>query len=61
MQKFDSREQLDDYIVDQSYAKEDGLTGICFGFTVKEFSDNDYELELIFNDLWPSKMKSLPY
>jgi hypothetical protein len=57
---FDSMEDLDAYIQHPKYLERGGPEGICFGFTVKEFADNNYELELMFNDLMPFRYKSLP-
>ena len=41
------------------YGKDDHL-GVCFGFKIIENAKNDYELELMFNDLWPVRYRGLP-
>lgn len=60
LQAFSSQEELDEYLVHEQYGWEDDRPGICFGFQVHEHADNDYEVELMFNDLWPSRIRSLP-
>lgn len=36
------------------------MPGICFGFKVMEHDYHDYEVELMFNDLPPSRYDSVP-
>ena len=52
-------QDLNDYIEHQDYGK-DNMPGVCYGFQIKEFANNSYELDLIFNDLWPTQYRSLP-
>lgn len=59
LKRFGSNEDLDKYISDENYGKAE-KPGICFGFKVMEHAKNDYELELIFNDLPPSFLMSIP-
>lgn len=56
VRKFETTQALEDYIVKD----EDPNQGICFGFKIMENSDEDYELELFFNDLWPDTSISIP-
>jgi len=53
LQAFASHAELDAYIEHEEYGLDDEREGICFGFNIIEHADNDYELELMFNDLWP--------
>jgi hypothetical protein len=59
LKAFSSHEELDSYISHPNYGDSD-RPGICWGFQVREHADNDYELELMFNDLWPVRTRSLP-
>jgi hypothetical protein len=59
IQRFESNEELDKYISHPDYGWG-GMPGICFGFKVMENSQNDYEVELTFNDLPPSRYDSIP-
>jgi hypothetical protein len=45
-------EELDAYIEYKDFGYSEDHPGICFGFSVKENADNDYELELFFNDFY---------
>ena len=58
LKRFESIEELDAHIEHPDYGW--GTPGICFGFRVFEHSDNDYEGELIFNDLPPRRYNSIP-
>ena len=48
MQRFQSNEELDNYIGDPDYGWSDKKPGVCFGFKVIENQKNDYEVELMF-------------
>lgn len=56
---FSTKDDLWTYIGDEQYGL-DQHPAICFGFRVFENSKRDYELELFFNDLWPSYYRSVP-
>lgn len=59
LKRFESNEDVDKYISDERYGFAE-KPGICFGFKVVEHAKNDYELELVFNDLPPSWLTSIP-
>ena len=48
MRRFQSNEELDNYIGDPDYGWSDKKPGVCFGFKVIENQKNDYEVELMF-------------
>ena len=50
-----------DYIEHVDYGIDEiNRPGVCFGFSVIENALDDYEIEMYFNDLWPSSFYSLP-
>ena len=62
--EFDTREQLEEYLQHADYGfdkqKPGSREGICFGFTVHEHKENDFELELFFNDAIVLDYRSIP-
>ena len=50
---FDSNEEFDSYVEADHYGFNDNHPAVCFGFQIHENSETDYELELMFNDLFP--------
>jgi hypothetical protein len=59
LQAFDSQDVLWDYISDTDYGLPE-KPAVCFAFQILENSQTDYEIELFFNDLWPTYYQSLP-
>lgn len=56
--EFESQKELDDYIGAETNATYEG---VCFAFAIHENEDkNKYELELFYNDLWPSWLTAIP-
>lgn len=58
-QGFDSMDQYIKYIKSNDYGTK-LHPAICFGFTVNEFANNNYELELMFADTngkWDQKIQ----
>jgi hypothetical protein len=53
IKQYNSTEELFDYIGDVNYGIDPTRPAVCFGFSIKENSLSDYEVELFFNDLWP--------
>lgn len=52
---------MDDYIASDKVGTSPDHEGVCFGFTIYENEEkNKYELELMFNDMWPSWLRSIP-
>ena len=51
--------ELQNYIGSKNYGQTD-TPAVCFGFQITEASRNQFELDLVFNDLWPTKYRSLP-
>jgi sulfur relay (sulfurtransferase) complex TusBCD TusD component (DsrE family) len=49
---------LDEYIQDAEYGYE--KDAVCFAFTLHERENNDYELELFFNDAVVLDYRSIP-
>ena len=48
-QRFESHQAILDYIAADGYM--DKMTpGVCFGFSLTEKGNDDYKLEMIFND-----------
>lgn len=47
---FESHEAIMDYLRDPNYDKDDDHPGICFGWSLTENSNSDYDLKMIFND-----------
>jgi len=61
IKEFASKDALDDYISDSRIGSDPEFDGVCFGFTIQENENkNKYELELFFNDMWPSWLTSVP-
>jgi hypothetical protein len=58
LKEFPSKKALDSHISHSKHGSE--KPGICFAFTVHERSENDYELELFFNDHPIKAYQSLP-
>lgn len=59
--EFETMEALDDYIGDERIGVDPEFEAVCFGFKIHENeAQNKYELELIFNDLWPGWLKAIP-
>lgn len=48
--KFNTKQEIFDYVRDPQYAYDDKKPGICFGFDIKKFSDSRFVVELLFND-----------
>jgi hypothetical protein len=42
------------------YGRDPLVPAVCFGYKITEFAKNDYELELMFNDLWPGEYQGIP-
>lgn len=52
---------MDDYIASDKVGTNPDHEGVCFGFTIYENEEkNKYELELMFNDMWPGWLRSIP-
>lgn len=49
-----------EYISDVDYGVDKSRPAVCFGFSVKENSLSDYEVDLYFNDLWPRDYRAIP-
>ena len=60
LRPFESKDELWAYISHPEYELNMDRQGICFGFHIIENSQNDYELDLYFNDLFPTNIRSLP-
>jgi hypothetical protein len=50
---------LDEYISADEYGSPE-KPGVCFGLTVHKKAENDYELELFFNDAIVLDYRSIP-
>jgi len=60
VQSFASKDELFAYIEDSKYGQPE-MPAICFGFRLFESDmQTDYELELFFQDLYPSTYESIP-
>jgi len=60
LKEFASKDELDAYISSDKIGIDPEIEGVCFGFSVHEKSENKFELELFFNDMWPGWMQSIP-
>jgi len=61
LQSFESQSELDAYIGREDYGFSPDYPGICFAFAINENeSKNKYELELMYNDMWPGWMRAIP-
>ena len=61
LQEFASLEELDEYIGSSKIGTSEEYEGICYGFMIHENEQqNKYELELMFNDLWPEWLSAIP-
>lgn len=56
---FKTQDAMDDYIAADTYGSK-GSPGVCFGLTVHNKADNDFELELFFNDAVVLDYRSIP-
>jgi hypothetical protein len=48
--KFNTKQEIWDYVRDPQYTYDDNKPGICFGFDIKKFSDSRFAVELLYND-----------
>ena len=61
LQAFDSQAELDAYIADERIGVSDDFDAVCFAFSVHENeAKNKYELELMYNDMWPGWLRAIP-
>jgi hypothetical protein len=58
--KFLSTEEFEEYLLKDNYGIDPLIPAVCFGYKISEFGKNDYELELMFNDLWPEGSRGIP-
>jgi hypothetical protein len=58
---FASQADFDAYMSATGYGFDADKPGMCFAFEIHENSESDYELELMFNDLFPRSIRSIPY
>jgi hypothetical protein len=58
--KFDSTEKFEEYMLQDNYGRDPLIPAVCFGYKISEFGKHDYELELMFNDLWPGEYRGIP-
>lgn len=60
VQRFNSSEELEAYLKHPEYGRNADIPAVCFGYSVIENKSNDYEVELMFNDLWPPEYRGIP-
>lgn len=60
VQRFNSSEELEAYLLLPEYGRSADIPAVCFGYSVIENASNDYEVELMFNDLWPPEYRGIP-
>ena len=59
--EFATKDELDEYIASDKIGTDPNFEGVCFAFAIHENEQkNKYELELFFNDMWPSWLRSIP-
>jgi len=58
--KFASAQEFETYLQSDTYGRDPEKPAVCLGYKISEFSKNDYELELMFNDMWPGEYRGIP-
>ena len=50
METYDSKEELFDYLQSPDYMVDKKAKGVCFAFEVTQNADNDWQMNLYYND-----------
>ena len=61
IKRFESNEELDEYIAHPDFGRTADRQAVCYGFKINEDENGQkYELELMFNDMWVRDLRAVP-